>query len=257
SQTGAAANTVVHVHGGHNPPDVDGYPTATIAPGEQTTYYYPNTQQATTLWYHDHAMGITDLNLMMGLAGFYLIRDPVENALQLPSGSFETPLLIQDRTFNPDGTLKYQLTGDRFFGDKILVNGKVWPKLNVTRGKYRFRLLNGSNSRFYALSLASSVAVQPFWIIGTDGGLLPKPVAVYPPASANHRTSRGLARADRADVVIFFSSSPVGTEFFLRKSEPAPTDESKVMKFLVVNGAASSGPLPATLRSFPRRDPTT
>src|SRR5262249_32201407 len=151
---------------------------------QQASFTYPNNQQSATLWYHDHAMGITDLNLMMGLAGFYLIRDPVENSFGLPSGPFEIPLMIQDRTFNSDGSLRYALAGDQFFGDKVLVNGKVWPRLYVSRDKYRFRILNASNSRSYTLSLtlnpSSSSTLQPFWLIGTDGGLCPKPVTVYP-----------------------------------------------------------------------------
>src|SRR5690606_36642083 len=103
-----------------------------------------------------------------------LIRDDVEDALNIPRGEFEIPLVIQDRSFNADGSLHYHdMWHEHFFGDTILVNGKVWPYLNVKQGKYRFRLLNGSNSRVYALSLSSGAT---FWQIGSDTGLLQAPV---------------------------------------------------------------------------------
>src|SRR4030095_11319127 len=125
---GATARIVTHLHGGHVPPESDGYPENTLLPGEQATYVYPNNQQAGTLWYHDHAMGITRLNVIMGLAGFYLIRDPVAHAPGLPCGAYEIPLAIQDRSFHPDGTLKYPaMWMEHFEGDAMLVNGKVWP----------------------------------------------------------------------------------------------------------------------------------
>jgi len=102
----------------------------------------------------------------MGLAGFYLLRDPVEQALDLPSGPFEIPLAIQDRTFNPDGSLEYpEMWMEHVFGDTVLVNGKVWPYLDVARGKYRFRMLNGSSSRTYRLALSSGA---PFSVIGIE-----------------------------------------------------------------------------------------
>jgi hypothetical protein len=123
------AKTVVHLHGGHVPSAVDGHPEATFLPGNQVTYVYPNNQLPATMWFHDHALGITRLNVYMGLAAFYLIRDAFEIGLGLPSGEFEIPLAIQDRSFNPDGSLKYPaIWQDMFLGDVMLVNGKVWPK---------------------------------------------------------------------------------------------------------------------------------
>src|SRR5262249_8508462 len=105
---GMAPLTVVHLHGGKVPPGSDGHPNLTIAPGERVEYLYPNAQRGATLWYHDHTWGITRLNVYIGLAGFYLIRDPaVEGPLNLPSGEFDVPLVIQDRAFNADGSLKY------------------------------------------------------------------------------------------------------------------------------------------------------
>jgi spore coat protein A len=243
---GATARTTVHLHGGHVPPEADGYPEITTLPGEQLTDIYPNNQDACTLWYHDHAMGITRLNVIMGLAGFYLLTDPTEAALGLPSGTFEIGLAIQDRSFNPDGSFQYPAAWmEHFFGDKILVNGKVWPYLNVKKGKYRFRMLNGSTSRVYTLALSNGA---PFWVIGDEGGLLPKPL---------HRTSLTITPGERMDVVIDFQPYSNGTEIILQNSAPAPYPGSpgvgvipNVMKFVVVaGGGAHTALLPATLRT--------
>ncbi len=243
---GSTARVVTHLHGGHVPAAVDGYPEATILPGEQTTYVYPNNQPAATLWYHDHAMGITRLNVIMGLAGFYLLQDAVETGLGLPSGQFEIGLAIQDRSFNPDGTIQYPAAWmEHFFGDKILVNGKVWPYLNVKKGKYRFRMLNGSTSRVYTLALSNGA---PFWVIGDEGGLLPRPL---------NRTTLTITPGERLDVVIDFQPYSNGTEIILQNSAPAPYPGPpgvgvipNVMKFVVVpGGGAHTAPLPATLRS--------
>jgi spore coat protein A len=243
---GATARVVTHLHGGHVPSAVDGYPEATLLPGEQTTYVYPNHQAAGTLWYHDHAMGITRLNVIMGLAGFYLLKDPTENALTLPTGQFEIGMAIQDRSFNPDGTLKYpSMWMEHWFGDKILVNGKVWPYLNVKKGKYRFHMLNGSTSRVYTLSLSNGLG---FWVIGTELGLLPQPF---------YRTSVTITPGERIDVVIDFQGLASGTEIILQNSAPAPYPGSpgvgvipNVMKFVVVQGGgAFTSPLPTTLRT--------
>lgn len=246
---GPTARIVTHLHGGHVPAAVDGYPTSTLLPGQQTTYVYPNNQDAATLWYHDHAMGITRLNVIMGMAGFYLLKDAVENGLVLPTGAFEIGLAIQDRTFNPDGSFQYPaMWMEHFFGDKILVNGKVWPYLNVKKGKYRFRMLNGSTSRVYTLNLSNGA---PFWVIGDEGGLLPKPL---------HRTSLTITPGERLDVVIDFQPYSNGTEIILQNSAPAPFPGTpgvgvipNVMKFVVVpGGGAFTSPLPATLRPVPR-----
>jgi len=123
--TGDTCMTVVHLHGGKVAPHSDGYPEETFPPGESSpTYIYPNIQRAATLWYHDHAMGITRLNVQMGLAGFYILRDDQEAALNIPKGENEIPLVIQDRSFNPDGSFQYpDAWTDVFFGDVVLVNG--------------------------------------------------------------------------------------------------------------------------------------
>jgi spore coat protein A len=245
---GDAPRTVVHLHGGHVPAAVDGYPEDTFLPGEQVEYVYPNNQDAATLWYHDHALGITRLNVYMGLAGFYLLRDDIEDALELPANEYEIPVVIQDRALSSDGSLSYPaLWQGHFFGDKILVNGKVWPYLEVKQGKYRLRMLNGSNSRVYTLTFDDgSPAGAPFFQIGTEGGLLPAPVEL---------TELTLAPGERADLVVDFAGHDAGTEILLTNSARAPFPNGpaesvvpQVMKFIVLGQAGHTAALPDTLR---------
>ena len=239
---GSAARTVVHLHGAHVAPESDGFAEATLLPGESAVFHYPNRQQAATLWYHDHALGITRLNVYMGLAGFYLLRDRAEQALGLPRGDQEIPLLIQDRSFNPDGSLSYpERWQPEFLGTHILVNGKVSPYLEVGPGKYRLRLLNGSNTRTYVLVLDSG---QPFYQIGSDGGFLPEPVKL---------TALTLAPAERADVIVDFSQR--SGEVMLMNTALRPTDGlamREVLQFRVTGGAVESGRVPARLRPIRR-----
>jgi spore coat protein A, manganese oxidase len=245
---GSTPRTVVHLHGGHVPAASDGHPEQTILPGEDTTYLYPNTQQASTSWYHDHAMGITRLNVYMGLAGLYIIRDEVEDALGLPSGEYEIPLVIQDRTFRASGELFYpELWEEHFFGDTVLVNGKVWPYLNVKKGKYRFRLLNGSNARTYTLMLSNHA---PLHVIGSDGGLLEAPVEMM---------QLTMTSGERVEVVMDFSSYAPGTQITLTNSAPAPFPGPAgvgvipdIMRFIVVDEPGHTAPLPQMLRPVAR-----
>jgi spore coat protein A len=250
---GDAPRTVVHLHGGHVPSGFDGQPELTLLPGEETTYRYPNQQNAATLWYHDHALGITRLNVTMGLSGFYLLRDDAEDALGLPSGAHEVPLQLQDRSFRPDGSFKYPATWEEhFFGDTVLVNGKVWPYLQVARGRYRFRMLNGSGSRTYALSLRPSA---PMVQIGSDGGLLPAGV---------DKTNIIISPGERADVLIDFGAADAGAEFLLvnQAVSPYPFGDNehlvtRVMKFVVKPEAGHVAPTPAVLRPADDLDPST
>lgn len=243
---GDAPRTVVHLHGGHVPAASDGYPEDTVLPGQELIYNYPNNQHAGTLWYHDHALGITRLNVYMGLAGFYLLRDATENALNIPDGEYEVPLAIQDREINADGSLFYPAAWQgHFFGDTVLVNGKVWPYLVVDKGKYRFRILNGSNSRTYTLALSDASSFEQ---IGTEGGLLEAPVTV---------SSVTLGPGERADVVMDFAGYATDTELILENSAPAPFPGEpgvgvveNVMKFIVSNKAGDTDPVPASLTSL-------
>jgi spore coat protein A len=190
---------VTHLHGAKAPPESDGYPEAWYPPGKSALYYYPNNQEAAMLWYHDHTMGINRLNVYAGLFGAFFIRDQFEDALQLPSGQFEVPLIICDRELTPDGQLDYPVSGKReapwvpdVAGSLMLVNGRLFPYLDVAPRKYRFRVLNASNGRFLHLSLSNG---QSFHQIGTDQGLLPAPVSL---------SIVTLAPGERADLVIDF-----------------------------------------------------
>jgi spore coat protein A, manganese oxidase len=226
---------VTHLHGGEVPSAFDGHPEAWFtADGRMgmgwvsDDYFYPNSQEATTLWYHDHTMGITRLNVYAGLAGFYLLRDPAREPPNLPSGPYEREVVIQDRMFDTSGQLFYPTNNDSwsehpfwvsmFMGDTIVVNGKVWPYLNVEPRRYRLRLLNGSNSRIYTLQLQTTggQAGPPFWQIGTDGGLLNKPVQV------NQLT---IAPGERADVMVDFTGK-TGLSFILKNSDGSSSHSS-------------------------------
>ena len=265
--------TVAHLHGGHTESASDGLPEAWFNQNFKQTgkyfvkrkYWYDNDQEAATLWYHDHALGITRLNVYTGLAGFYLLRDGNENTLigngTLPGGEYEIEIVIQDRLFDQQGQLFWPayptevpyddfipggLPSDifpgggpsalaEFFGNIILVNGKAWPKLDVEPRKYRFRLLNGSDSRFYILKLDNN---EPFLVIGSDDGLLENAVEVH---------ELEFAPGERYDVVVDFTGmenaeiimqnlgpdEPYngGVESF-EPSDPATT--GKIMKFHVI-----------------------
>jgi spore coat protein A, manganese oxidase len=192
--------SVVHLHGAKTTPESDGYPEDWYLPGQSRIYHYPNEQAAALLWYHDHAMGINRLNIYAGLMGLYVIRDRAEQALHLPDGKYEIPLVIFDRDVRQDGTLSYPVAADperpwvpEVFGELHLVNGKAFPYLEVEPRKYRLRILNGANGRFYRLSLPDGVDVHQ---IGTDQGLLSAPLAVE---------SVQLAPAERADLIVDFT----------------------------------------------------
>jgi FtsP/CotA-like multicopper oxidase with cupredoxin domain len=244
---GDIPRTVTHLHGGRVGPESDGHPEATQVPGQSSIQYlYPNNQPPAGLWYHDHAIGITRLNVYMGLAGAYIIRDPFEQGLPLPSGEYEVPLVMMDRSFAANGTLRYPgmgQGGDHHFGEVMVVNGKVWPYMNVRRAPYRFRMLNASNSRVLTLSISTGALLYQ---IGTDMGLLPAPVPV---------NSLTISPAERADVVIDFSNDAPGTQVTLVNTAPAPYPGQQgigmlpnVMRFIVQSETGGSGQLPPTLR---------
>jgi spore coat protein A len=230
--------TVVHVHGGRTPSESDGYPDSWYVPGKSAVSCYPNKQDAACLWYHDHAMGINRLNIYAGLFGAYIIRDDAENALNLPKGEFDIPLLLCDRMFfRDDHQLDYPVSQyptapwvPDIGADGTLVNGKLFPYLEVQPRKYRFRLVCAANSRFYNLVLSQGL---PFLQIGTDQGLLPAPVT---------RKSMLLAPGERADVVIDFSGH--AGQSIVMNNIPVG-----IMQFRVAQGtAADRSALPAKLR---------
>jgi spore coat protein A len=259
---------VTHLHGGEDPSTSDGGPNAwftadgqhgpdytTEVPTENNSavYIYPNMQQPTTLFYHDHALGLTRLNVLSGLAGFYVVSnqsDPVEQ--MLPSGQYDMPLAIQDRSFYSDGSLYYPTRGvnptdhpywqNTFLGNTIVVNGEAWPNMDVKQGVYRFRILDASNSRFYQLSFSNGMS---FTQIGSDGGFLKAPAL---------ETTKLIAPAERIDILVDFSNVPIGTKVILKNtaliggsSKEAQT-VGKIMQFTVTGSGGQTAPtLPQNL----------
>ena len=260
--------TVVHLHGGRTPPEHDGYPTDLVAPSGgwdgrdgrdhgamadgTWDYEYPVDQPATTLWYHDHRMDFTGPQVYRGLAGFHLIRGDEEQALGLPAGERDIPLMITDRAFAEDGSFRYPALDpslrDRpgvepdfmsgVLGDCILVNGAPWPVLEVSATRYRFRLLNASNARRYRLTLEPPPREGlPFVQIGSDLGLLPAPVG---------RDTIDIAQAERYDVVVDFSGYRVGDQVTLvNRSGRGGT--RRVMRFVVARRGTEDSTVPARL----------
>jgi spore coat protein A len=241
-----AVRTVVHVHGAKTGPESDGYPEDWVVPGKSSLYYYPNQQDAATLWYHDHTLGINRLNVYAGLLGAFFIRDGVEDALNLPQGKYELPLMLYDRLLTRDAQLLYPISPDpqspwvpELSGNAILVNGKLFPYLEVEPRKYRFRVLNASNARFYHLSFVGKTLADnaAFHQIGTDQGLLPAPVPL---------TSLEIAPGERADIVVDFSEHR-GEQLVLKN------DAFIVMQFRVSAGKVTdASSLPPALRPVPR-----
>jgi spore coat protein A, manganese oxidase len=233
--------TVVHLHGAKTGPESDGYPEDWIVPGKSLQYYYPNQQDAAMLWYHDHALGINRLNVYAGLLGAFFIRDKVEDGLNLPQGSYELPLILFDRFLTRDAQLLYPVSPDpqspwvpEVMGNAVLVNGKLFPYLDVEPRKYRFRLLNGANSRIYHLSFAGDA---PFHQIGTDQGLLPSPVPL---------TLIEIAPGERADLIVDFSQHR-GAQLILKN------DATVIMQFRVSAAKVDDkSSLPSTLRPVPK-----
>jgi spore coat protein A len=223
-------HTVVHLHGGLTPAAYDGWAENLFAPGQPAVYHYPMDQRAAMLWYHDHVMGVTKLDVYAGLAGLWIVRDAPERELGLPEGPpFEVPLLIQDRNFDVgrDGRLTGQLVHKtdpdvmEAFAPFTVVNGKVWPVLDVEPAPYRFRVLNGSNARTYRLVLLrdGKAELERITQIGTDHGLLRAPTAVP-------RDGLVLASAERADLLVDFSGLGAGSELALVNTATAPFDGS-------------------------------
>jgi spore coat protein A len=231
--------SIVHVHGAKVPPEADGYPENWYAPGKSLTFQYPNNQEPATLWYHDHAMGINRLNIYAGLFGMYLIRDEFEDRLDLPRGAYEIPLIFCDRSFRVDGSLDYPVSGvsdapwvPEAFGEAMMVNGKLFPFLDVEPARYRFRILNASNGRFFHFGLTGGLK---FRHIGSDQGLLPAPVSAE---------TFVLAPGERADVVVDFGGSAGGRILLT-------SDAFQLMQFRVAPKASTlPTALPLTLRPF-------
>ncbi|HSR26304.1 MAG TPA: bilirubin oxidase [Candidatus Eisenbacteria bacterium] len=285
---------VVHLHGAEVPQAFDGVPeawftqdgrhgrgysTLTNTSSNAAVYRYPNTQPATTLWFHDHTLGITRLNVFSGLAAFYFVRDQFDtgrsdNPLRLPADGLEIELIIQDRFFDTNGQLRFpdgsnsdaDLNGGppnpgvhpfwipEYFGDAMCVNGSTWPVLDVEPRRYRLRIVNGCNARFLSMNLTEQANVPsatppsavPFWQIGTDGGLLDRPAKLNDPADPSSPKLL-LGPAERADLIIDFSNlaghrlilTNDGIFPFPSGGPPDPNLDGQIMKIRVVKSLSS------------------
>jgi spore coat protein A, manganese oxidase len=254
-----APRVSLHLHGGYTEPESDGYPEDVFIPGEDHVYNYEFDQQSGSTWYHDHALGITRLNVYAGLAGFFPIRDGGAEA-RLPPRPFEIPVVLQDKSFLApgDGTnpMFYPDPWEpEFFGNVPVVNGKIWPNHDVRRGLYRLRLLDGSSSRFYNLRFDPPL---PWFLIGTDTGFVDTPVPLQ---------SLVLAPGERADVLVDFSELSAGDRVRLMNQQPLPEpaispvdDEgpfiSELMQFTALRQPGFPARIPTSLRSFPRPGPS-
>lgn len=231
--------TSVHTHGAYVDGDSDGHPADLIQPGASKDYFFFKNEGARTIWYHDHAEHITAINVYNGLAGFMMFEDEFADGLNLPSGRYDVPLVIQDRSFNSDGSLDYTEEGDSssngFLGDVILVNGKPQPRLAVERRRYRFRILNDSNARPYRMALSTR---QPLVQVATEGTIVEAP---------RELRSLPIVPAERYEVVIDFSAYPVGTEIILRNLM-GKDSTANIMRFDVTGNARDTSSLPAVLR---------
>jgi spore coat protein A, manganese oxidase len=256
---GEEVRLMTHLHGGFVAADSDGNPAVTpngFGHGETQGAFYTNQRPqmpASLLWFHDHGLGATRLNVFAGLAAAYILRDEFDtgtepNPIGIPGGAYEIPLVIQDRSFNPDGTFLYprsEIDGatwiGEYFGDTMLVNGKVWPFLDVEPRLYRLRILNGCNARILTLDIGGA----DFWQIGAEGGMWDVPVRV---------NRMVLAPAERADVLVDFSKFAGGRLVMKNHrpsnpvSNPAPSLE-QVMQIRVGTTVSRRGPtaIPATL----------
>jgi spore coat protein A, manganese oxidase len=256
---GNQVRLMTHLHGGFVAADSDGNPAITpegFGPDETQSVLYTNQRPqmpASMLWFHDHGLGATRLNVFAGLAAAYILRDEFDtgdepNPIGIPGGPYEIPLVIQDRQFNRDGTFLYPRSDipdatwiGEYFGDVMLVNGKVWPFLEVEPRMYRLRILNGCNARIMSLDLGG----PRMWQIGAEGGMWDQPVPV---------TKLVLAPAERADVLVDFSKVP-GARLMMKNhnpkkpvSTPAPSLE-QVMQIRVGHSVSRPGPrrIPSSL----------
>jgi FtsP/CotA-like multicopper oxidase with cupredoxin domain len=190
-------STSTHLHGSASLPQFDGYASDVTFPGQTKRYFYPNSQEARTLWYHDHGVHHTSQNAYNGLAAMYVLHDQHEQALGIPQGRYDIPLIVKDAMFSTNGALVYDDNSESgIYGDVILVNGVPWPAMQVEPRKYRFRFLNASVSRSYDWQLHDGRSAVPMTVIGTDAGLMPKPQVV---SHFRH------GMAERYEVVIDFA----------------------------------------------------
>ncbi|MBS4070498.1 Multicopper oxidase with three cupredoxin domains (includes cell division protein FtsP and spore coat protein CotA) [Algoriphagus boritolerans DSM 17298 = JCM 18970] len=241
-------HTNIHWHGLVIPATMDGHPDHMIMPNNSFNFQFPITQQAGTNWYHPHLHGLTGKQVTEGLAGMFIVESPEEKALNLPSGAYEIPLIIQDKRINTNGTIQYNPTMAEvmsgYMGETILVNGTNSPFLEVVSRFYRFRVLNGSTARIYNLVLSNGA---DFYVIGSDGGMLPQ---------SESMKSLLLSPGERADVLVDFSGAKVGEMIYLENKQFSGMGDAqgvqgyKIMSFNVTNAEKDNFALPTALLPF-------
>ncbi|KAL3368058.1 hypothetical protein AABB24_009101 [Solanum stoloniferum] len=258
--------TVVHLHGGIDEPQSDGHSEAWFTKnfkhhGPKWTikkYHYHNYQHPGTMWYHDHAMGLTRINILAGLMGAYVIQQPnVEGPLGLIYGEeYDRPLVVFDRGFRSDGSIYMNSTGNNpsihpqwqpeYFGDAIIVNGKAWPYMNVKRRKYRFRIINASNARFFKFFFTNNMT---FVHVASDSAYHESPVELH---------DLLLAPSEIADVIVDFSKSKSNLAILANDAaypypsgDPVNEENSNVMKFIInPNHEVQTGHIPQKLITY-------
>ena len=246
-QNNLSEKSNIHWHGLKVPANMDGHPEDIINAGSNFNYRFPINQRAGLNWYHPHPDGATARQAFQGLAGLFIINDAEEAALNLPSGVYEIPLVIQDKRFTTTGidynpSMMDVMTG--YIGDTMIVNGVASPYTEVSTRFYRLRILNGSNARIYNLSLSNNADLI---IIGNDGGLLKNPAAVK---------NILLAPGERLDVLVNFTGLTPGTDVFLESKEfnnagnAQGKKEFKILKFKITKRVNDSFTIPVSLSSF-------
>ncbi|GAB2820821.1 multicopper oxidase family protein [Ferruginibacter profundus] len=245
-QNNLSEKTNIHWHGLKIPANMDGHPEAVINPGSGFNYQFAINQRAGLCWYHPHPEGATARQAFQGLAGLFIINDAEEAALNLPSGNYEIPLVIQDKRLTASGITYNPSMGEvmsGYMGETIVVNGEASPYTEVATRFYRLRILNGSNARIYNLALSNNADLM---IIGNDGGLLKNPVAVK---------NILLAPGERLDVLLNFAGLNTGTDIFLESKmfDNAGSAQGrqgfKIMKFKVTQIVNDVFTFPASLSS--------
>jgi len=248
--------TIIHWHGLLVPQEMDGHPKDAIANQAMKEYRYKINQRAGTFWYHTHPHGRTGEEIYRGLAGLYIVEDENEKKLNLPSGEFELPLMIQDRRFDKEKNLIYkQVAQDNngVLGDVVMVNSTPFPYKNIKNTKYRLRILNASSARTYRLSFEG---IEDFALIGTDGGLLEEPIIVK---------DIFIAVAERIDIVVDFKDKKIGdtvtlktlgfkeaSNFGANSAYPSFGAQMDIMKFKITELSSENAALPAKLTTISR-----
>jgi FtsP/CotA-like multicopper oxidase with cupredoxin domain len=243
---GLSEETNIHWHGLLVPASMDGHPDQMVMPGQSFSYTFKIDQLANMAWYHPHPHEKTGKQVFMGLAGMFIVESPEEKALNLPSGTYELPLVIQDKRLSADGTTLYEPTLEEvmigYMGETVTVNGVNAPFQNVATRMYRLRIINGSNGRMYNLALSNGNA---FMVIGSDGGLLPAPETV---------TSLLLAPGERADLLVDFSKMALNSDVFLQSNTFSGVSSQgsqtfKIMKFTVNKAETDTFQMPVSLNT--------